>query len=86
MMLLENKECILSQNIIHSLISYLDVSNITIRSYVSGIKASDTKQFISLLHLKGVNSPTREHLLAFKKELIAKGDMRRWFDEHTRYC
>ena len=59
---------ILSSNVVHSFFEFLDVSAITIRSYTSGIR-----QFVSFLSEQGIKNPEREHVLAFKKDLIAKG-------------
>ena len=48
--------------------SYLDVAPFTVRSYISGLK-----MFNQYLSANGVKNPTRDNVIAFKKELEGKG-------------
>ena len=64
----EVSSSVVSSTVINNFFAFLDVAPITVRSYTSGIK-----QFISFLQEQRVKNPTRENVLAFKKDLIAKG-------------
>ena len=46
---------------------YLDVSALTVKSYNSGVR-----KFLAFLHEKGINTPTRETVMQYKKELTAR--------------
>ena len=59
---------ITAAEIISKFTSYLDVSQLTVRAYMSGLK-----QFSKYLSSTGVKNPVRENVLAFKKELEVKG-------------
>ena len=47
--------------------SYLDVSEVTAKSYNSGVR-----KFLAFLHEKGINTPTRDTVILYKKELTVK--------------
>ena len=51
-------------NMVDSFVQYLDVSAISVRSYISGIKI-----FLKYLSDNGINTPTRETILQYKKDL-----------------
>ena len=59
---------ILSQDITTRFFTFLDVSQVSVRSYVSGIK-----QFISFIHSQNVTAPTRDTIIEFKKYLLNSG-------------
>ena len=46
-------------------VQYVEVSPLSVRSYISGIKA-----FIRYLSENGISKPTRETVIAYKKELV----------------
>lgn len=46
---------------------YLDVSELTVKSYKSGVR-----KFLTFLHDNSINAPTRETILQYKQELTAK--------------
>ncbi len=77
---------ILSDKILTRFVDFLDVSDITLRSYKAGIS-----QFINYLHTQGITRPSREDILNFKNALTDNGrkpatvalylsSLRRFFD------
>ena len=66
--ILGNEGNILSSNVLNRFYSYLDVSPVSVRSYISGIR-----QFMNYLKTCNVVMPTRDNVLSFKKALIANG-------------
>ncbi len=48
-------------------IQYIDVSPSSVKSYISGVR-----KFIRYLSVNGINTPTRETVLTYKKELSEK--------------
>ena len=59
---------VLSSTVITRFTEFLDVSEITVKAYRSGIK-----QFITFLTLQNITQPNRETVIAFKKVLITNG-------------
>ena len=47
-------------------VQFVDVSQLSVRAYISGVRA-----FIRFIHDNGINNPTRDNVLTFKKELTA---------------
>ena len=62
------KSNIVAAEIISKFTSYLDVSPITVKAYMSGLK-----QFSGYLSSTGVKNPMRENVISFKKELEIQG-------------
>ena len=60
----EIKNNIISSNVIKSFTTFLDVAPLTVRSYSSGLK-----MFAKFLASHEIKNPTRECVVAFKKEL-----------------
>lgn len=56
------------ENLISRFFEYLDVSAQSVQTYRKGIR-----QFMSYLHSENISKPTRETVIAYKKELTAKG-------------
>ena len=56
------------ENLISHFFEYLDVSAQSVQTYRKGIR-----QFMSYLHSENISKPTRETVIAYKKELTAKG-------------
>lgn len=56
------------ENLISHFFKYLDVSAQSVQTYRKGIR-----QFMSYLHSENISKPTRETVIAYKKELTAKG-------------
>ena len=54
-------------NMLNRFVQYLDVSPLSVRSYISGVK-----RFMFYLSEKGITAPTRETVLDYKKELLEK--------------
>lgn len=52
-------------NLLNRFVQYVDVSQVSVRSYISGIKA-----FLRYLSENNINTPTRETILIFKKSLM----------------
>lgn len=65
---LSHSSSVLSVKVLNRFYAYLDVSNVTIRSYHSGIK-----QFMKYITAENITQPNRENVLMFKKTLIANG-------------
>ena len=59
---------VLSSTVITRFTDFLDVSEITVKAYRSGIK-----QFITFLTLQNITQLNRETVIAFKKALVAEG-------------
>ena len=62
------QESITPENLINRFLAYLDCSAQTTRTYKHGIR-----RFVSYLHSENISKPTRETVIAFKKELATKG-------------
>ena len=62
------KSNIIAAETLNRFTSYLDVAPLTVRSYISGLK-----MFNQYLSANGVKNPTRDNVIAFKKELEGKG-------------
>ena len=62
------QESITPENLINRFLAYLDCSAQTTRTYKHGIR-----RFVSYLHSENISKPTRETVIAYKKELTAKG-------------
>lgn len=65
---LSNGENILSWSVLNKFFSYLDISAVSVHSYISGIK-----QFVKYLNEQDIKIPNRDNVLMFKRELITKG-------------
>ena len=46
---------------------YLDVSELTVKSYKSGVR-----KFLEFLHCNGITNPTRDSVILYKKELMSR--------------
>lgn len=46
---------------------YLDVSELTVKSYKSGVR-----KFLEFLHSNGISNPTRDTVILYKKELMTR--------------
>lgn len=55
------------ENMLDRFIQYIDVSPLSVRSYISGVR-----KFLSYLSEEGIKTPTRETVLSYKKELCEK--------------
>ena len=54
-------------NMLNRFVQYIDVSPSSVRSYISGVR-----KFLQYLSINSINTPTRETVLTYKKELIEK--------------
>lgn len=63
-----NSAVILNRKTLNDFVNFLDVSEITARAYIFGLK-----KFSEFINVNGVINPTREHVLEFKRYLISKG-------------
>lgn len=54
-------------NLADRFVEYLDVSELSVKSYKSGVR-----KFLTFLHCNGIITPTRDTVLMYKKELISK--------------
>ena len=54
-------------NLADRFVEYLDVSELSVKSYKSGVR-----KFLTFLHCNGITTPTRDTVLMYKKELISK--------------
>lgn len=59
---------IMNVHIVNRFTEFLDVSEITVKAYRSGIR-----QFMMYLNMQNVTMPTRESVVMFKKALVAEG-------------
>lgn len=64
----EVTQAVISNEIVNQFTKFLDVRPLTIRSYSSGLK-----MFAKYLYSTKIENPTRDNILAFKKELEALG-------------
>ena len=55
------------ENMLNRFVRYIDVSQLSVRSYISGVK-----KFLGYLSEKGITTPTRETILSYKKALCEK--------------
>lgn len=55
------------ENMLDRFIQYIDVSPLSVRSYISGVR-----KFLSYLSEEGIKTPTRETVLSYKKALCEK--------------
>lgn len=65
---IQNVNNLISEKVITRFVEYLDVSPVTLKSYVSGIR-----NFIGYLSANGITSPVRDDVIAFKRKLQSEG-------------
>lgn len=58
----------IGDNVIKRFVDYVDVSPVTLKAYVSGIRI-----FIEYLNANGLKSPVRDDVIAFKRALQSEG-------------
>lgn len=65
---INNDNILYSQNVINNFIAFLDVSPLSVRSYISGVK-----RFFAFMFENGINTPNSDDVITFKKSLLDTG-------------
>ena len=63
-----NSQVVKLNNLVSKFISFLDIAPLSVRSYTSGVK-----KFFAFMFDNGINKPTRDDVIAFKKSLLDTG-------------
>ena len=64
----ESYSSVMNKAVLMRFVDFLDVSDCTLRSYISGIR-----RFIEFLQCKCIKTPTRQDVINFKRELTLSG-------------